>query len=53
MGDKIVSAGITKLNDGMEIKPITEAQYQKKIKEAEKLGENQADAAKLKKALGM
>ena len=53
VGDKIVSAGITKLNDGMEIKPITEAQYQKKIKEAEKLGENQADAAKLKKALGM
>ena len=29
------------------------ASAQKKIKEAEKLGENQADAAKLKKALGM
>ncbi len=41
VGDRYVSHGITKLTDGMEIKPITEAQYQKKIKEAEQLGKNQ------------
>ena len=44
VGDKIVTAGITKLTDAMEIKPITEAQYDKKIQEAEKLGENQSSA---------
>ena len=39
-GDRYVTNGITKLNDGMEIKPITEAQYQKKIQEATKLSES-------------
>lgn len=39
-GDRYVTNGITKLNDGMEIKPITEAQYQKKIEEATKLSES-------------
>lgn len=43
-GDKYVTNGITKLTDGMEIKPITTAQYQKKIEEATKLGENQGSA---------
>lgn len=43
-GDKYVTNGITKLTDGMEIKPITTAQYQKKIEEATKLGENQNSA---------
>jgi membrane fusion protein (multidrug efflux system) len=43
-GDKYVSKGITKLSDGMEIVPITEEQYQKKIDDAIKLGENQASA---------
>ncbi len=43
-GDKYVTNGITKLTDGMEIKPITTAQYQKKIDEATKLGENQNSA---------
>jgi membrane fusion protein (multidrug efflux system) len=33
VGDKYVTNGITKLSDGMEIKPITPEQYQKKIKE--------------------
>ena len=31
VGDKYVTNGITKLSDGMEIKPITPQQYQKKI----------------------
>lgn len=50
-GDKIVSAGVTTLGDGMEIKPITPAEYQKKINEAQKLGAAQDDAKKLKEAL--
>jgi membrane fusion protein (multidrug efflux system) len=33
VGDKYVTNGITKLSDGMEIKPITPEQYQKKIKD--------------------
>ncbi|MDD7160284.1 MAG: efflux RND transporter periplasmic adaptor subunit, partial [Bacteroidales bacterium] len=32
------------LTDGMEIKPITEAQYMKKIEDAAKLGEQQGSA---------
>ena len=36
-GDKYVSAGITKLSDGMEIKPITPEEYQKKIEDATQL----------------
>ena len=32
-GDKYVTNGITKLSDGMEIKPITPERYQEKIKE--------------------
>ena len=39
-GDKYVTNGITKLTDGMEIKPITPEQYQKKIDDATKLGGN-------------
>ncbi|MBQ7424068.1 MAG: efflux RND transporter periplasmic adaptor subunit [Prevotella sp.] len=35
-GDKYVTNGITKLTDGMEIKPITPEQYQKKIDEQAK-----------------
>ena len=45
VGDKIVTNGITKLTDGMEIKPITVAQYQKKIDEVAKLGESQGSAS--------
>lgn len=51
-GDKIVSIGITTLTDGMEIKPITEVQYQEKIKKAQELGAMQSDGKKLKEALG-
>lgn len=43
-GDRYVTNGTTKLTDGMEIKPITLAQYQKKIDEATKLGESQGTA---------
>ncbi|MBM6991954.1 MAG: efflux RND transporter periplasmic adaptor subunit [Prevotella sp.] len=51
-GDRIVTKGITKLSDGMEIKPITEAQYMKKIEEAEKLGAAQGNAGDFAKAMG-
>ena len=43
-GDRYVTNGITKLTDGMEIKPITEAQYQKKITDAQKKGTQQGTA---------
>ena len=46
-GDKFVSKGISSLSDGMEIKPITEEQYQKKIDDAAKLGEGQNSASKV------
>ena len=36
VGDKYVTNGITKLNDGMEIKPITPERYQQKIDEQAK-----------------
>ena len=35
-GDKYVTNGITKLNDGMEIVPITPQRYQEKIQEQAK-----------------
>ena len=35
-GDKYVTNGITKLSDGMEIKPITPERYEQKIKEQAK-----------------
>ena len=50
-GDRYVSKGITSLHDGMEIKPITEAQYQKKIDDAAKLGEGQNSASAVIDAL--
>lgn len=36
-GDKYVTNGVTKLSDGMEIKPISPEQYKKKIDEATQL----------------
>ncbi len=44
VGDRIVSKGITKLTDGMEIKPITEQRYDQKIAEAAKLAASQGNA---------
>ncbi len=52
VGDRIVVNGISSLTDGAEIKPITEAQYQEKLKKTEKLGEAQGDLKELKKAFG-
>ena len=45
VGDRYVSKGINKLTDGEQIKPITEAQYQQKLKKAEELAKSQATAA--------
>ena len=50
-GDRYVSIGITKLTEGKQIKPISEAQYREKIAKAEKLGEKQETAAGFVKAM--
>ena len=44
VGDRIVVKGITKLTDGMQIKPITVERYNQKIAEAAKLAETQDNA---------
>ena len=44
IGDRIVTKGLTSLTDTMTIKPITEAQYEKKISDAIKMGANQSSA---------
>lgn len=44
--------GISSLQDGMEIKPLTEAQYAEKLKKTEELGAAQGDLKELKKAFG-
>lgn len=51
-GDRIVVQGITALTDGMQIKPITEAQYAQKLKKTEAMGADQGDLNKLKKDFG-
>lgn len=50
-GDRIVSKGIAKLSEGMQIKPITEAQYAKKIADAEKLSQSQDNAGEFGKIM--
>lgn len=50
VGDKIVVSGVTALTDGQEISPITEAQYQEKIKKAQELGSIQGNYKEMKKA---
>ncbi len=47
-GDKIVVQGINSLKDGMQITPITEAQYQEKLKKTSAMGAHQNDLNKLK-----
>ena len=47
-GDNIVVSGVTTLKDGMQIKPITEAQYQEKLKKTSQMGAHQNDLNKLK-----
>jgi len=51
-GDRIVVKGITSLSDGLEIKPLTEAQYAEKLKKTEEMGKDQDDLSKLKKDFG-
>lgn len=50
VGEKIVVTGVTALTDGQEITPITEAQYQEKIKKAQELGSIQGNYKEMKKA---
>lgn len=52
VGDRFVVNGVSSLQDGMEIKPVSEAQYAEKLKKTEQLGEAQGDIKKLKKAFG-
>ena len=52
VGDRIVVNGISSLQDGMEIKPVTEAQYAEKLKKTEQMGADQGDLSKLKKDFG-
>ena len=51
-GDRIVTNGISKLEDNMEIKPISETQYMNKIKKAQEMGAAQGDAGEFAKAMG-
>ncbi len=44
VGDRIVTKGISSLTDGMEIVPITEAQYQVNLDKAAKLAAKQNSA---------
>ena len=50
-GDKIAVSGVTTLKDGMQITPITEAQYQEKLKKTSQMGAHQNDLNKLKEDL--
>ncbi len=53
-GDKIVIQGVSSLNEGMEIKPLTEAEYAKKLKKAQELSKVQGDGVMaVGKALGV
>lgn len=51
MGDRYVTKGISKLTDGEAIKPITEAQYAKKIADAANLSKEQGSAKGFVKAM--
>ena len=52
VGDRFVVNGVSSLQDGMEIKPVTEAQYAEKLKKTEEMGADQSDLSKLKKDFG-
>lgn len=47
-GDRIVVKGVSSLTDGMQITPITEAQYEEKLKKTSAMGAHQNDLNKLK-----
>lgn len=48
VGDRIVVSGITTLKDGMQITPLTEAQYNEKLKKTSEMGSHQNDLEKFK-----
>lgn len=50
-GDRFVVKGLTKLTDGQKITPITEAQYNKEIQDAAKMGAAQGNAKDFAKAM--
>ena len=52
VGDRVVLKGISALTDGVEIKPLTEAQYEAKLQKQAELGSHQNDLSKLKKDFG-
>lgn len=52
VGDRIVLKGISALTDGAEIKGLTEAEYEAKLKKTAELGSSQNDLSKLKEAFG-
>jgi membrane fusion protein (multidrug efflux system) len=51
VGDRYVTNGLTKLSDGMQIKPITPEQYASKISKSETMGADQKSASKVIKNL--
>lgn len=52
VGDRIVLKGISGLTEGTEIKGLTEAEYEAKLKKTAELGSSQNDLSKLKEAFG-
>ena len=52
VGDRIVLKGISGLTEGAEIKGLTEAEYEAKLKKTAELGSSQNDLSKLKEAFG-
>ena len=52
VGDKIVLKGISALNEGADVTPLTEAQYEAKLKKNAEMGSHQSDLNKLKKDFG-
>lgn len=51
MGDRIVSKGVSSLEDGGQIKALTPSEYEEALKKAEKLGESQSSTAGFLKAM--
>ncbi len=51
VGDRIVSKGISSLVDSQEINPLTEEQYQQKLKKTAEMAKDQGDLDALKKDL--
>ena len=51
MGDRIVTKGVSSLEDGAQIKALTPAEYDEAIRKSEKLGENQSSASGFLKAM--